>query len=140
MGGSIHIFGTGSSIVDSVFVCRIHGVVRRSQLFQTPAELIRIVKGELQQLRLAGMNPTLGDIRCIVYGHLTRIAIWHLRESWDTSLPTAQRLQRFTKAIVYIGDPRKIIESFSAMPKQGVSRVAESRSSYGKEDQSAVPF
>ena len=140
MGGSIHIFGTGSSIVDTVFVCRIHGVVRRSHLFQTPTELIRIVKSELQQLRLAGMKPTSGDIRCIVYGHLTRIAIWHLRKSWDTSLPTAQRLERFTKAIFSIGDPHKIIDSFGAVPKQGASWVAESRSAYGKEEQSAVPF
>src|SRR5215813_10920710 len=58
MGGSIHIFGTASSIVDTVFVCRVHGVVRRSHLFQTPKELNRIVKGELQQLELAGMKPT----------------------------------------------------------------------------------
>ena len=85
MGGSIHIFGTGSSIVDTVFVCRIHGVVRRSHLFQTPAELIRIVNDELQQLCLAGMKPTSGDIRCIIYGHLTRIAIWNLRKSWTVS-------------------------------------------------------
>ena len=140
MGGSIHIFGTGSSIVDTVFVCRIHGVVRRSHLFQTPAELIRIVKSELQQLSLAGMKPTSGDIRCIVYGHLTRIAIWNLRQSWDTSLPTAQRLERFTKAIFSIGDPQKIIDSFGAVLKQGASRVAETRSTYGKEEQSAVSF
>lgn len=140
MGGSIHIFGTGSSIIDTVFVCRIHGVVRRSHLFGTPAELIGIVKSELQQLHLAGMKPTLGDIRCIVYGHLTRIAVWNLRKSWDTSLPTAQRLELFTKMIFSIGDPQKIIDSFGAVPKQGTARVAESRSTYGKEEQSAISF
>lgn len=29
MGGSIHISGTGSSIIDTVFVCRTHGTVSR---------------------------------------------------------------------------------------------------------------
>src|SRR6202011_1213066 len=40
MGGSIHIHGTGSSIIDTVFVCRMNGNVRRNQLFRVPAELI----------------------------------------------------------------------------------------------------
>ena len=29
MGGSIHIFGTGSSIIDTVFVCRLNGKANR---------------------------------------------------------------------------------------------------------------
>jgi adenine-specific DNA methylase len=140
MGGSIHIFGTASSIVDTVFVCRVHGVVRRSHLFETPAELILIVKRELQQLQLAGMKPTLGDIRCIVYGHLTRFAIWHLRKSWDAALPTIERLDRFKRTIWSIGDVQKIIESFDALPKQGAPRVAESGSTYGIEEQGAISF
>ena len=140
MGGSIHIYGTGSSIVDTVFVCRSHGVIRRNQLFHTPAELIQIIQNELQQLRLAGMKPTLGDIRCLVYGHLTRIAIWNLRTSWDRSLPTAQRLARFADAIAAVGNPQTVISAFGAAPKQGISNVAEFSSVYGNEEQSAVPF
>jgi adenine-specific DNA methylase len=140
MGGSIHIFGTGSSIIDTVFVCRVHGLVRRSDLFQTATELIQIVNRELQQLERAGMKPTAGDIRCIVYGHLTRMAIWHLRNSWDPTLPTAQRLELFHKAMLTTGEPQKIIGSFGALPKQGAPRVADSAAGYGFEEQSALSF
>ena len=140
MGGSIHIHGTASAIVDTVFVCRTHGVVRRRHLFQTSVELIDIVQKELQQLGLAGMKPTSGDIRCIVYGHLTRIAIWNLRKSWDASLPTAQRLALFAEALTSVCEPQSVINAFGAVPKQSFSSVAESSPSYGNEEQSAIPF
>ena len=40
------------------------------------------------------MKPSKGDIRCIVYGHVTRKAIWNLRARWDARVPTAERLSR----------------------------------------------
>jgi hypothetical protein len=140
MGGSIHIYGTASSIVDSVFVCRSHGVARRSHIFRTSTELIEIVHNELEQLRLAGMKPTLGDIRCIVYGHLTRMGIWNLRKSWDTRASTTQRLSRFAEALTSICNPNAVISSFGRVPDQDATRVAESNSSYANGDQIAVPF
>jgi hypothetical protein len=140
MGGSIHIYGTASSIVDSVFVCRSHGVARRSHIFHTSTELIEIVHNELEQLRLAGMKPTLGDIRCIVYGHLTRMGIWNLRKSWDTRASTTQRLSRFAEALTSICNPNAVISSFGRVPDQDATRVAESNSSYANGDQIAVPF
>ncbi len=111
MGGSIHIHGTGSSIVDPVFVCRAHGLVRRRELCGSGAELADLIQGELGQLRLAGMKPTAGDIRCMVYGHLTRIAIWHLRESWDRLQPTNERLRRFAQSVAEFGAPQLIIDA-----------------------------
>ena len=140
MGGSIHIYGTASSIVDTVFVCRSQGIVRRSHIFHTSAELIEIVHNELEQLRLAGMKPTSGDIRCIVYGHLTRMGIWDLRKSWDTRASTAQRLRRFAEALTSLCNPQVVITSFDRVSDQATTRVAESNSSYVNEDQIAVPF
>jgi putative DNA methylase len=113
MGGSIHIHGTGSSIVDTVFVCRAHGRVRRSQLCETSAELTQLVNDELAQLRAASMKPSSGDIRCIVFGHLTRIAIWRLRESWDSTRPTSERLKRFAIAAAALGDAQLIIRALA---------------------------
>jgi len=110
MGGSIHIHGTGSSIVDSVFVCRTHGRTRRSQLFDTPDRLTEIVRDELAELRRAGVKPTAGDIRCIVYGHLTRIAVWRLRKTWDPSVATPERLERFATAMAAFGHPQTVID------------------------------
>jgi hypothetical protein len=83
MGGSIHIHGTASSIVDTVFVCRKAGSTPRSWLFKSAEELAAIVTGDLAQLREGGLKPTAGDIRCIVYGHLARMTIWDLRETDD---------------------------------------------------------
>ena len=50
MGASIHISGTQSSVVDSIFVCRSTGTVRAS-LFQVDhASLRDILKADLQRL------------------------------------------------------------------------------------------
>lgn len=92
MGGSIHIHGTGSSIVDTVFVCRDTGTVPCDALFENTAQLASLMSNELAELTVAGMKPTAGDIRCIAFGHITRMAIWKLRPSWTTARPTAEKL------------------------------------------------
>lgn len=94
MGGSIHIHGTGSSIVDTVFVCRNRGTTPRSGLFKDATELAQIINHELVELITAGMKPTAGDVRCITFGHITRMTIWNLRSDWNTSQPTSQKLER----------------------------------------------
>ena len=42
-GGSIHIHGTSSSIIDTVFVCRRSGTKPESWLFDTSGRLVEIV-------------------------------------------------------------------------------------------------
>jgi hypothetical protein len=37
----------------------------------------------LKNCKQEKLNQTSGDIRCIIFGQLTRLAIWHLREKWD---------------------------------------------------------
>jgi putative DNA methylase len=99
MGGSIHIHGTGSSIVDTVFVCRNCGTMPRVWFFDNKEALVRIISEELMELREAGMKPTRGDIRCIVFGHITRMTIWRLRSTWDSTLPVESKLAIFCKAM-----------------------------------------
>ena len=113
MGGSIHIHGTGSSIVDTVFICRAHGRTRRSRIFNGLDDLADIVGEELVQLRSAGMKPTAGDIRCIIFGHLTRITVWRLREDWNPDLPIPERLRRFARAAASFGDPQRAIDALA---------------------------
>lgn len=113
MGGSIHIHGTGSSIVDTVFVCRKSGEVPREMLFRNIDNLVPIVSNELSQLRQAGMKPTAGDIRCIVFGHVTRMAIWNLRANWRKELPATDRLSVFAKGIAEFGDLSVAIRSLT---------------------------
>ena len=104
MGGSIHIHGTGSSIIDTVFVCRSTGSTARSALFDTQEDLLRLVSSDVGQLRAGGVSPTAGDIRCIVFGHVTRMAVWNLRPSWNADLTIKDKLERFEQQLLHFGN------------------------------------
>ena len=97
MGGSIHIHGTLSSIIDTVFICRSTGITSRQWLTSDPAELGAVVQEQLDQLQLAGVKPTRGDARCLIAGHLTRLAIWYHREGWQSSRLTTERIDTIRK-------------------------------------------
>jgi hypothetical protein len=58
-------------------------------------------------------RPSAGDIRCIVYGHLTRMAVWRLRRGWDSTAPTLERLSRFRAALAALGDAQAIIDGLA---------------------------
>lgn len=92
MGASIHISGTGSSIIDTVFVCRSTGVVTRKWIVDSTAGVAQLLSEDLCKLRRGRVNPTLGDARCITHGHLLRLAIWSLRKGWNKEEKTARRI------------------------------------------------
>ena len=114
MSGSIHIHGTSSSIIDTVFVCRKTGATRRRWLFATAPELSRLIAADIEQLTNAGRKPTLGDTRCIAFGHLTRMAIWHLRHDWDRALAMPEKLARMAEAIARWGTYDEIVASLKS--------------------------
>ena len=121
MGGSIHIHGTSSSIVDTVFVCRTSGTVPENWLFDTSDRLVKIVGEDLAQLATTDRTPTHGDIRCIVFGHLTRMAVWELRNAWDRSLSTAEKIAAFRDRVTIYGDPDQLACRVSPpKPKEGL--------------------
>ena len=108
MGGSIHIHGTNSSIIDTVFVCRSSGVTPESWLFDTPERLVEIVGDDLASLATTGRSPTYGDTRCIVFGHLTRMAVWALRDTWDRTRPTARKIDVLREQMTSFGDAEQL--------------------------------
>jgi hypothetical protein len=116
MGGSIHIHGTGSSIVDTVFICRGQGRQVPENLFQSTAQLIPLVADDLEQLRAGGMKPTAGDIRCITFGHAVRMAIWNLRREWRPESATKEKLARFADAVAAFGDLDSVIQKLRPAP------------------------
>ena len=118
MGGSIHIHGTGSSIIDTVFVCRSTGTVPSRWLASTPEGIAAIVAADVFLLKAAGRTPTRGDTRCIVFGHLTRLAVWSLRSSWDETLPTSRKIAAFDDSVASLGAPDSII---GAVQPAGIS-------------------
>jgi hypothetical protein len=92
MGASIHISGTKSSRVDTIFVCRTTGTVQGWQYETDVQTLGKLLRADLGDLRQAGLIPTAGDARCLLLGHLTRLVVWHLRASWKASLPVDTKL------------------------------------------------
>ena len=106
MGASIHINGTGSSIIDTVFVCRSTGTVPRRWLPEGPEGVAALVEKDVRELRLGSVKPTRGDVRCILFGHLIRLAIWSLRTYWNMGQPTNERLAAVARWIDKFGGLR----------------------------------
>jgi putative DNA methylase len=103
MEASIHINGTGSSIIDTIFVCRTKGVMLERWLAHSVKEVARIVEKDLDSLFAGNVKPTLGDVRCITYGHLIRLAIWALRDEWDKRESMSSRIGRVAKWLESFG-------------------------------------
>jgi adenine-specific DNA methylase len=140
MGGSIHIQGTASSIVDSVFVCRLTGQTKKSHLFDSEAQLVDIVERDAVHLRAAGMHPTKGDIRCIAFGHLTRMAVWRLRKSWQTGLPVSERVRRFASEVSSICDITAVIEASSTDLPRRRFELLEDACAFEMDVEDAISF
>lgn len=116
MGSSIHINGTGSSIIDTVFVCRSTGMVSRKWLVDSIEGVAELVKDDLVKLRAGDVHPTAGDMRCIAYGHLIRLAIWNLRKTWDKNLDIDKRLSVVSAWLLKFGGWTEI-EKFLSEPE-----------------------
>lgn len=89
MRGSIHINGSGSSRVDTVFVFR-----KPPAAIPKRRNIAELVSEQVAHLVAAELHVTDGDIRCLTYGVLAEAAIRNLRDAWDSSLPADERLGR----------------------------------------------
>ena len=143
MGGSIHINGTGSSIVDTVFVCRSTGRVPRRWIASNAADLARLVRDDVALLVEGGLKPTKGDVRCIAYGQLARIAIWNLRGGWQLNRASDQRLGRVAEWIAAFGGAEAVLAAvggdFTAARATQSWKVCEGGSDHSSgEDE--IPF
>jgi len=144
MGASIHINGTGSSIIDTIFVCRTTGVMQRKWIADSPRELAQIVVKDLNYLKAGNVKPTRGDTRCISYGHLIRMAIWFLRLDWNKNEPTTSRIANVAAWLQHFGgwaEVEKCIENFHEEKIKDIPlfSVHENDANYGDE-YADVPF
>lgn len=112
MGGSIHIHSTGSSIVDTVFVCRDVPERHEAMSFDHLEALIRM---DVSQLENAGMKLTHGDIRCVIYGHLTRLAVLTLYPDWNEETPMLEKLDLFGRVLDGFGDHASLLARLTGM-------------------------
>jgi hypothetical protein len=135
MGASIHINGTRSSIVDTVFVCRSAGTVPRKWVVDSIEGIVSIVQEDLVKLRAGDVKPTTGDMKCITYGHLIRLAIWNLRKEWDKSADIETRLSTISSWITCFGGwtevERHLLENGDSFRDTQLFAVRENREDYG---------
>lgn len=120
MGASIHISGTGSSVVDTVFVSRTTGRVPKSWIASSASDLAALVRADSLSLSAAGLKVSHGDQRCVAYGHLTRQVIWDLRPSWDCEMVTSEKLELIAKQAARYGGLEAIQSHLSDRQPQPV--------------------
>jgi DNA-directed RNA polymerase subunit RPC12/RpoP len=138
MGASIHIRGTGSSIIDTVFVCRSAGKIPRKWITDSPQGVASLVSADVKKLLAGNVEPTQGDIRCIIFGHLIRLAIWFIRKNWDRTLPSIERLTKVSKWTEEFGGPiavqNHLREVLSTAPSRQMVTIREISEPYQKND------
>ena len=97
MGASLHINGTGSSILDSVFVCR------RSlpRPFSPPGaeEMQALLVNDCRKMQAGGVHVSAGDVRCLANGRLTQLAVGALRADWNPDREIEVRLAEATEKL-----------------------------------------
>jgi adenine-specific DNA methylase len=104
MRASLHIEGTSSSVVDTVFVCRPRtGQSAREPEF-TARELERCLRGDSGALARGGVSCSAGDLRCIAFGHVTRIATRVLSLTWERERPAGERVKRARVQLASLAD------------------------------------
>jgi hypothetical protein len=143
MGGSIHISGTASSIIDTVFVCRSTGTVPRSMIVENAAGIAALVTKDVDQLEVGDIKPTQGDIRCIAYGQLIRMAIWRLRSAWDRDASPTRKLDLVAQDIERFASLDEVWTAISGImdraPRTQLMAAMEARGEYGLEREE-IPF
>jgi hypothetical protein len=92
MGASIHINGTGSSTVDTVFVCRKPPLPAACANAMDGDSLTETVASDRAALLRGGVKATEGDERCLLFGHISRTAIGKLSPGWNPALATGRKL------------------------------------------------
>jgi adenine-specific DNA methylase len=93
MSASIHILGTGSSVLDTVFVCRLTTQPCQGQDFE------KLLSSDAKMMRRAGARLTRGDLRCLLAGHIARVAVNRLRPGWRADRALAEKMQRAGEAV-----------------------------------------
>ncbi|MDR7301399.1 hypothetical protein [Haloactinomyces albus] len=97
MSASLHITGTKSSILDTVFVCRAEDVSS-----EHPRSVKQRVEADVEAMRKVPYKPTEGDIACLEAGHIAASAIRHLRATWDPEESLEDRFETAMEAVRWV--------------------------------------
>jgi len=97
MGASLHISGTGSSILDSVFVCR--RVAGATPVGPSREQLAALLVADCVHMAEGGVRVSAGDVRCLANGRLTALAISRLGGAWTRDAGIDERLEAACAAL-----------------------------------------
>jgi putative DNA methylase len=94
---------------------------------------------------MAGLTPTAGDARCLLFGHLIRLAVWQLRFTWHNDVPVDDKLEQVRTALQRIY-PLDLLHRLAAQTLSSLSdvdllasmRVGEVQTTYDPNDE--IPF
>lgn len=105
MSASLHISGTNSSVLDSVFVCRGRTAVREfndapAGLFRGVAFLERL-RRDMQAVAAGGVKVGIGDVRCIASGLVAKEAAHALEVTWSADQLVTIKLRAAEAAIAH---------------------------------------
>jgi adenine-specific DNA methylase len=114
MSASLHINGTGSSTVDSIFVCR----KQPASATQPPKKFPDCLYHDIAAIQEAGVRISPGDISCIALGHLSRLAIQELSTTWEMQQAVSERMQAARGAL------KRLLQGFDL--QHAMSRAAPS--------------
>jgi hypothetical protein len=76
--------------------------------------LAELVRENVKELIEGAVKPTQGDIRCIIFGHLARLAVWNLRGGWRGDDSAEEKLSRVGRWIKIIGGAESVIAALGS--------------------------
>ena len=115
MSASLHILGTNSSILDSIFVCR-----HADATHQASTDVQKTLDQDAARMAAAGVKVRQGDIKCLASGHIARMAVNGLRDGWDKNAPLSNRMRQAEDRLVGLAHdldmesiPRRVLETLT---------------------------
>lgn len=106
MAASLHIAGTTSSILDSVFVCRSAKFVNENGPvpIEHNGDVAALVKRDVDAMRQANYRCTPGDVACLRAGHIAGQTVRDLVYSWNSSLALPDRIALVTEHMASLAE------------------------------------
>ena len=78
-------------------------------------------------MRSGGVKITVGDLRCLIAGHVARIAIRTLRPAWNRDAPLAERLRTARQCLEQITQMADVASTVEVVAAGGSrARIASS--------------
>ena len=100
MSASIHIKGTASSIIDSIFICRKTIMPKEDE-----SVILSNLHNDIAELLKAPYTPTKGDIRCIAHGHIIRYCINENSKNWKNEMSINEKIEALNNYYKQINGP-----------------------------------